>query len=109
MLRHYILRNHHYKEEYRKEVGISQQVCVFLEHIHNKEVSYYETSIENGILIQGETLYTNVPLQWTERVIFYVCDDELALKLANRWCKENTNEEHIYKAIGVDDYYSPLD
>lgn len=109
MVKNFIIRDELYSEENRQEYGISLQVCVVLDHIYNKKVMYYETSKQNGLLVKGKVLHTDVPLQGTERIIFHVRDQEIAMKLAYRWCEENSTVEHKYTVIGVDNYFSPLD
>lgn len=109
MVKHFIIRNELYAKEKLSDNQISEQVCVIVNHVHNKLVTYYESSRESGCLVQGEALFTRVPLQETSRLLFYVNNKHLAIEYAGKWCEDNTTKEHIYNVIGVDDYYSPLD
>jgi hypothetical protein len=38
-----------------------------------------------------------------------VSDEQIAIKLANRWVNEKKQKEKGYSIIGIDKYYSPLD
>lgn len=108
MIKHYIIRTQLYEEETKLDFGISPQIAVVIEHIYNKCVNYYEAERTKGYISKGDLLHAKVPLQGTEKLIIYIQDEELAMKLAKRWCVENTNEDHQYKVLGIDKNYSPL-
>lgn len=105
MVKHYIIRDKLYKEEERLENGISQQVCINLS-CYSKPVNLYATHRENRFLVQDECLYENKRIKEYSKLIIYVLNEELALKLANRWINEPSQKEREYEIVDVDKYYS---
>ena len=109
MIRHFIVRNELYEEEYRPDTGIPQQVAVFVDHAY-PNMDVYEV-IKNGSLIEeGSLIKRNVPQRsGLIRVLFYGVSDEVALILANRWILEEEQKKLDYRVHGIDKNYSVFD
>jgi hypothetical protein len=109
MIRHFIIRNEIYDEEYRPDTGIPQQVAVYVDHAYpNADVC--QVISHKGYIEQGELIKKDVPQRsGLIRVIFYVTSDQVALELANRWVNEDEQKKQDYRVHGIDHYYSVFD
>lgn len=109
MTRHFIIRKDLYKEEYRAERGIPQQVAVYVDHA-NPNMDLYEIVKLGKLIDQGTLIEMNVPQRSDfMRVIFYGVTDQVALELANRWVLEERQKKLDYRVHGVDKNYSLFD
>lgn len=108
MVKNYIIRNDLYEEEVRLEKGLSQQVCVMLKY-NCKPTDIYETHREGGLLVQDNMIYEKAVLNGFDYLIVYVSDDEVALKLAERWIEEEKHKGKKYSLVGVDYTFSIFD
>lgn len=106
MVKHYIIRDKLYKEENRLEVGISQQVCIDLSCYSKIPMNIYSAHREGKILVQYDIISENKRMKKYVKLIVYVKDEKLALKLADRGINETTQKEKDYKIVGIDKYYS---
>ena len=108
-MRHLVIRKNIYKEEFRPEIGIPQQISVLVHCVYPK-MDIYDTIIHKGYIEEGNLIKKNVS-QRSEliHVIFYVQDEALALKLAHRWVNEEEQKEEDYRVIGIDHDYSIFD
>lgn len=109
MLRHFIIRNDLFSEEYLPKSGIPQQVAVFVDHAY-PDMDFYEAIYHGKLIEQGPLIKKSVPQRsGFIRIIFYGVTDEVALELANRWISEKKQKELDYKIHGVDHNYSVFD
>lgn len=105
-IRHIMVRNELYPEEELLEMGISQQVAVYVDHTYpNADV--YEVNFHKRYIEQGELIRNDAPQRsGLIIVIFYVTSDQVALELANRWVNEDEQKKQDYRVHGIDHYYS---
>ncbi len=109
VVRHYTIRNELYKEEFRPDKGIPQQVAVLVNHAY-PNMNIYETIQHKGFIETRDIIQRNAPQRsGLIHVLFYVQDEELALKLAERWVNEEEQRKQDYRVIGIDRYYSVFD
>jgi hypothetical protein len=105
-VRHYHIRNQLYKEEYRPANCIPQQVAVLVDHAY-PNMNTYETIQHKGYIETGDIIQRNAPQRsGLIHVLFYVKEEELALKLAQRWVNEEAQKKLDYRVIGIDHYFS---
>jgi hypothetical protein len=106
VVRHYNIRNEIYEEEYRPDTGIPQRVAVLVDHAY-PNMDTYETIRHKDYIEIGDIIQKNAPQRsGLISVLFYVQDEELALKLAQRWVNEEEQKKQDYRVIGIDHYYS---
>jgi hypothetical protein len=109
MIRHLIIRNELYPEEYRPTSGIPEQISIFVD-CRYPNVDLYEANVGKHLIEEGSLIKKNVhPRSGLIRLIIYVQDKDLALKLAERWVNEPSQRKDDYQVIGIEHDYSVFD
>jgi hypothetical protein len=108
-IRHIIVRNELYPEEERLEMGISQEVAVYVDHAY-PNADIYEVNYHKGFIEQGELIIKNaIQRSGLINAIFYVSNEQIALVLADRWVNEEKQKKQDYRVIGINHSYSVFD
>ena len=107
-MRNFIGRDKLYDEEYYNKEGLSQQVCITVNYKY-KHHELYEVERQNGIIISTNLIGKDIISTKSGNVIFYVREEKLALKLANRWIEAEKANGKEYTLVGVDNTFSIFD